>query len=53
MPRAAPTYSDSPVAPFKGSMLDAMDLALNTAAVAVVAYGLADASETLPVFSTV
>jgi carboxypeptidase Q len=29
--------------------IDAMDIALNTAAVAVVAYGLADASETLPV----
>ncbi len=29
--------------------IDAMDVALNTAAVAVVAYGLADAGETLPV----
>jgi carboxypeptidase Q len=29
--------------------IDPMDLALNTAAVAVVAYGLADAGETLPV----
>jgi hypothetical protein len=29
--------------------IDAMDLALNVAAVAVAAYGLADASETLPV----
>lgn len=29
--------------------LDAMDLAINTAAVAVAAYGLADATETLPI----
>jgi Zn-dependent M28 family amino/carboxypeptidase len=29
--------------------IDPMDLALNTAAIAVVAYGLADAGETLPV----
>src|SRR4029079_1501170 len=29
--------------------IDAMDVALNTAAVAVVAYGLADAGETLPI----
>ena len=28
--------------------LDPMDMALNAAAVAVVAYGLADATETLP-----
>jgi hypothetical protein len=33
--------------------LDAMDLALNTAAVAVAAYGLAEASETLPVVAPV
>jgi carboxypeptidase Q len=29
--------------------LDAMDLAIDTAAVAVAAYGLADATETLPI----
>jgi len=33
--------------------IDAMDLALNTAAVAVVAYGLADAAETLPIVAPV
>ena len=29
--------------------IDAMDLALNTAAIVVAAYGLADATETLPI----
>ena len=29
--------------------IDPMNLALNTAAIAVIAYGLADATETLPV----